>query len=130
MTSTYHLESLIVWEAVLSSAAPSLALGHVFHLSKTAKSSSCDLWSESGTVCGAYVSVSQNGTWTVSSWETYRGNTKTCENTVKHVLFTIHSDRSKHNPGLVPISLSDRNVMNKENLWTVSDVLMYLFTGL
>lgn len=72
MTSTYHLESWIGWEAVLSSAAPYLALGRVFHLSKNVMTSSCGLWSVSVIACGVYVYASLSGTWTFSSWETYR----------------------------------------------------------
>ncbi len=67
MTFTYHLEFWIVLEAVLSSAAPSLVLEHVFHLSKTGMTSSCDLWTVSVTACGVYVFASQSGTWTFFS---------------------------------------------------------------
>lgn len=75
MTSTDHSKSWIVWEAVLSSAAPSLALGRVFHLSTIVMTSSCDLWSVSVIAYGVSVSVTQSGTWTFSSWETYREKT-------------------------------------------------------
>lgn len=63
--SLHHLKSWIVWEATPSSDAPSLVLEPVVHLNKISTTSSCDLWSVSGTAYGVcvYVSLNETGTF-------------------------------------------------------------------